>query len=306
MTWVLVRKLLLDVRVALFVVVFLLGAFECLWARISQRVTEEVLPRLFEKIDPLTVARLAFEGPGKLLQTLLGGETINFTRARDVLSIGYIHPTVQTILCIWAVGRAAGAIAGEIDRGTMELLLAQPLARWRVVLAHFCVDLLTIPLLCLGLWAGTWLGVGWFGHIETGETGNGAALRIDPRMFAPALLSVAALLFAISGYTMWISSAGRFRNRVLGLAILVTLLQFLVNVIGQLWDAVGPLRPLTVFYYYQPQQIVLNHVWTVPVRLPGQEMAFAVPGLPVLLAVGAVGYLMALRTFCRRDLPAPL
>ena len=49
----------------------------------------------------------------------------------DMLSIGYVHPLMQTIFCIWAVGRASGAIAGEMDRGTMELLLAQPLARGR-------------------------------------------------------------------------------------------------------------------------------------------------------------------------------
>jgi ABC-2 type transport system permease protein len=31
-----------------------------------------------------------------------------------------------------------------------------------------------------------------------------------------------------------------------------------------------------------------------------------VPGIGVLLMVGAAGYLLALRTFTRRDLPAPL
>src|SRR5262249_34363183 len=60
--------------------------------------------------------------------------------------------------CVWAVGRAAGAIAGEIDRGTMELLLAQPLARARLVLAHLLLDAVTIPVLCLSLWAGNWVG----------------------------------------------------------------------------------------------------------------------------------------------------
>jgi ABC-2 type transport system permease protein len=308
MTWVLVRKLLRDVRLALLIVVLLLAAFECLWAKITQRITEEVLPKVTGFMPLSMLGDLIFEGPGKLMQTLLGGESINFTRALDVLSIGYIHPTIQTILCIWAVGRAAGAIAGEIDRGTMELLLAQPLARYRVILAHLCVDLCVIPLLCLGMWAGNWIGVSLFGRIELGQSSSGNLLRIDPRVFTPALSNVAALLFAISGYTMWLSARGRFRNRVLGAAILVTLLQFLVNVIGQMWDAVGSLRPLTVFYYYQPQQIILDGNWTVPVHLPWQEAGttLAVNGLAVLLGVGTVGYAAAWWTFCRRDLPAPL
>ncbi len=308
MTFVLVRKLLRDVRVALVVVAVLLAAFECLWAKISQRIIEEVLPNLLKSIDPLTLARIAFGGPGKLMQTLAGGESVNFSQALDMLSIGYVHPTIQAILCIWAVGRAAGAIAGEIDRGTMELLLAQPLARWRVILAHFCVDLITIPILCLSLWAGNWAGLALFGQIDPTAPANAMTLRADPRVFIPALCNVAALLFAVSGLTMWLSALGRFRNRVLGIAILLTLVQFLVNVIGQLWDAVGPLRPWTVFYYYQPQQIVLNGIWTVPVHFPWQEAGSATPinSLAVLVSVGVVGYVLALWTFCRRDLPAPL
>ena len=47
---------------------------------------------------------------------------MNLDRAMDMLSIGYVHPLVQTIFCVWAVGRASGALAGELDRGTMELL----------------------------------------------------------------------------------------------------------------------------------------------------------------------------------------
>src|SRR5258708_32498575 len=66
----------------------------------------------------------------------------------------------------WAIGGGASAIAGEIDRGTMELLLAQPLARFKLILAHFIVDVLTIPVLCLSLWAGTCLGWLMIGPIQ--------------------------------------------------------------------------------------------------------------------------------------------
>jgi ABC-2 type transport system permease protein len=121
------------------------------------------------------------------------------------------------------------------------------------------------------------------------------------------MLNTAALLFAVSGYTMWLSAAGRSRNRVLGLAILVTLVQFLVNVIGQLWDGLAFLRPFSVFYYYQPQSINLKHVWTTDPGIAwfGRPL-ISVNVILVLVAVGAIGYAMALRTFVRRDIPAPL
>jgi ABC-2 type transport system permease protein len=211
-----------------------------------------------------------------------------------MLSVGYVHPLTQTILCVWAVGRASTAIAGEIDRGTMELLMAQPIPRGRVVLAHLCVDLLTIPILCLSVWGGTWLGSWAAGLLDNAQEG----LRVDPWRFAPALAPVALLVFAVSGYTMWLSALGRSRGRVLGLAIFLTLVQFLINLIGQLWEPLSWLRPITVFYYYQPQPFILQIDWQ------SHLMNWIRPA--VLLAVGALGYLLALWTFCRRDLPAPL
>src|SRR5437016_3043287 len=180
MTFCLVRKLLRDVRLPLLVVVALLAAFQCLWAKVTQRIIEEILPSLLKSMTMDELMRILFRGPGQIMQALLGGEKINLARAADVLSIGYVHPLTQTILCIWAVGRASGAVAGEIDRGTMELLLAQPIPRWRLIAAHFGIDLLVIPLLCLSMWAGSWVGVGLFGEYEAGAPLTAGSLRVDP------------------------------------------------------------------------------------------------------------------------------
>jgi ABC-2 type transport system permease protein len=227
----------------------------------------------------------------------------------------------------------------------MELLLAQPLPRWRLILAHFCVDLLTIPVLCLSLWAGNGVGAYLIDPIQVetptekmqlpkrkyvleiglfkvrvedplgGEAGSPAAhaersrdrLRIRPAAFGPALVLVGGLIFAVSGATMALSACGRFRWRVLGLAVLGILLQFLVNVIGQMWETVAALRPLTIFYYYQPQQVILGQGWDVTLsEWNGGQPLCHLPMPVVLYAVGLIGYTLALCTFSRRDLPAPL
>jgi ABC-2 type transport system permease protein len=319
----LVPKLLRDVRLPLIMVGLLLGGYQILWVKITQRITGQLLPFFLglaqaQKIKVSYIEDLLFKGPGQIVRTLIGGEHISLDRAMDMLSIGYIHPLIQTILCIWAVGRASGAMAGEIDRGTMELLLAQPIARTRVVLAHLAVDLVTIPLLCFSMWGGTWLGtriVGPF-QVDTQELAHlpfptqiaPELLEVDAAAFGPALWNIAALLFAVSGCTIWLSAAGRFRWRVLGVAVFLTLLQFLINLLGQLWDVIAVLRPFTVFFYYQPQQIILQRHWTVDLgdAWNGGKPLLAVNVVAVLAVVGAIGYVMALWTFRRRDLPAPL
>lgn len=87
----------------------------------------------------------------------------------------------------------------------------------------------------------------------------------------------------------------------MGIAVSLVLLMFLINVLGQMWEPAAWLRPITLFYYYQPQQVIPEggswyvHVGGIPV-----------PMLLVLYGVGAAGYILATVTLVRRDLPAPL
>jgi ABC-2 type transport system permease protein len=344
LTFVLVLKLLRDVRVPLVLVCLLLLLYQILWAKVTHNLLEQSLPTLAGQIPggreilDQALKTLLSQGPGKLLQSLMGGEGIRIDHAMDMLSIGYVHPLMVTIFCIWAIGRSSGAIAGEIDRGTMELILSQPLARPRIILAHLIVDLITIPIICLSLWAGNWLGDWLLGPIEpkpleipAGQVQGSAPfpgipihlqpadpeadkaaekekLRISPAAFGPALFAVGSLIFAVSGFTMWLSARGRFRWRVLGTAVFIFLLMFLLNLIGQMWpEGLGWARPLNIFYYYQPQPIILGQGWNVDVRFSNTGAALiAVPSVAVLLGIGLVGYAAALGTFVRRDIPAPL
>jgi len=295
MTRTLVFKLLRDYRVGLPVVALLLFLFQLLWSVVSKRISTEVLLEFSRRgIDLDMLGNIVFQGPGKIIQSLLGGENIRLDHTQDMLSMAYVHPLTQIILCVWAIGRASGGITGEIDRGTMELLLAQPIRRSQIILAHFIIDVLTIPVLCLSMWAGTCVGAYLVGLTSATDP----KLQVHLAAFGPALINVGLLVFAVSGITMLLSATGRFRGRVLGAAVLLALLQFLVNVIGQLWTPMEPLRPCTVFYWYQPQPIILDAQWAT------RGMIWA--GFGVLAAVGAMGYALAWVTFCRRDLPAPL
>jgi ABC-2 type transport system permease protein len=322
MTFVLYRKLLRDVRLPLVAVWLLLAGFGGLWVKVTVQVTTEISPVLTLAANLAGFGGnyfqdLFFEGPGKLLQTFLGGPEVKFVDPQDTLAVVAMHPLVQAIICIWAIGRGAGAVAGEIDRGTMELLLAQPVARRKVILAHLLVDLTLIPILCIALFVGLQVGVWIVGDFTVDEDVYKVmhvpvpkvlpTYSVNPNVILPGLTNTAALLFAVSGYTMWLSSAGRSRTKVLGYAIMLTLTMFLVNVIGQLWDGLAFLRPFSVFYYYQPQAINMKSAWTVDpgVALFGRHLV-SVNVVLFLGLVGAIGYAMALRTFVKRDVPAPL
>jgi ABC-2 type transport system permease protein len=298
MTWALARKLLRDVWIAWTVVAVLLFLFQILWSRIAQRITDligEFANRGFGPAALMNMVMRPGDFPAQMIQSIIGGESIQLDRADNFMSISYVHPLMLTILCVWAIGRAANAIAGEIDRGTMELLLAQPIRRTQLILAHLWVDAIVFPGLCLVIWTGTYCGTWWMGL----QTATVEAQHVDPTRFLPALPCVFALLFAVSGMTMFLSALGRSRPRVWGWAITILLAMFLVNVLGQIWaEPLAWVRPFTIHYHYQPQLMILHDDWYADGK--------AWFHLLTLLGVGITGYLLAWVTFCRRDLPAPL
>lgn len=286
-------KVLRDLRWPWIGAAFLLVLFEGFWVKITDRVTNEVLPAIMKRLalsfTTKDLLSIIFEGSGKLFQAILGGESIDVSKTGDLLSVGYVHPLPTTILMIWALGRGAAAIAGELERGTMELLVAQPIARWKIITSQLMVDLVTIPGLALMMLFGTWLG-----------TMIVPLPNADLSAYWRAVVLATSLTFALAGITYAISSMGRSRWRVISWAFGIVLAMSFLNLFGQLWDALAPWRPLSIFYYYQPQYAILKDQWTLPVG------GLQVHVLAVMLGVAAIGYSFALWNFSRRDLPAPL
>src|SRR5206468_1218960 len=120
-------------------------------------------------------------------------------------------------------------------------------------------------------------------------------LPVSGRGEIAGLANTFAMMFAISGITIALSAAGRSRWRVTGYAVLVVVVMFVANTIGQLWEPAGWVRPFTLFFYYQPQKAMLDGNWLVDLGAAWSG-APRVVGIVVLLAVGTLGYLVALRT----------
>lgn len=331
MTFILVRKLLRDSRPALIAVCLLLFFFAAFWVKITQRVTTQIVPMARLISQPFGNAKVLesvfVRGPSKVSQAALGWGEMNFDNPTDFLAIGLLHPIVLVMCLVWGVGRAAGAVAGELDRGTMELLMSQPVPRNRLILAHLIVDCVVLPALCVSFFLGTQFGLWAVGPFvpdyallddaaKESTLIQGLIQRIprDPtplevsgRGEAIGLVNTLALMFAISGMTLALSSVGRSRWKVIGYAVLTVIVMFVANTIGQLWEPAGFVRPLTLFYYYQPQRAMIDGDWMVDLNKSWDlGRPVLVPAVGVLFAVGVIGYAFALRAFSRRDLPAPL
>ncbi len=335
----LIGRLTKDWRWWLIGFLSILAGFGLVWCLVLRRTLEDITPffRLLASqsgLGPRDIEAVVFDGPGKMLRTLIGGDRISLENAMDVLSIALVHPLAVGLVGLWALGRGT-ALLGELDRGTLELLLSQPVSRRLVNLSHLLFDLAIWPLLGLALSGGLALGAWWIhpirekpmaadlvqkmeaaqpwwmrlGLLQTGKKTQGRSfeerMRLVPADFLKAAPAVAALGIALSGFTYAVAAFGRSRIQALGLLSAVLFLMYLANLLAQLYDPLGWVRPFTVFYYYRPQELVLGRADLIGIPEWGMARA-VVPASLVLVVSGLAGYWVGSRHMEKRDLPVAL
>ncbi len=141
------------------------------------------------------------------------------------------------LVLVLAAARGSDALAGEEERGTLELLLATPLSRSRLLLEKFAALALELLAVCLALWAGLGLAVRVF------------RIDLDARRFAAPVLGLFLLgtfFLALSMLAGALSGNRRLSASLVGAGAAVT---FLINAYAPMVEALRPCRVLSPFYW---------------------------------------------------------
>ncbi|MFI5254546.1 MAG: ABC transporter permease subunit [Candidatus Limnocylindrales bacterium] len=215
--------------------------------------------------------------PSQLTQ--FGGGNI-FTLPGAV-ALGLIHPIAVALVCVFAVGFAAAAVAGERQRGTLEVVFARPISRAAAYRTLFVALLVFLGLAIVAILAGTVVSAAAFGKLDQLQLANVPLLGLNALLLYTALGSV-ALAASVSFDRL---------GPAVGIALAFTIVSYFFEILGSLWDAAKQLQPISVFHYLDPQSV-----------LDGKADPFA---FAVLLAVTLAGAAWSLVVFPRRDLAAP-
>ncbi len=217
-------------------------------------------------------ALAGFEYPGAL-QGLLG-EAGSFASPEGFLS-GEFFGFAPLILIAMAILAGTGAIAGEEGAGTLDVLLAQPVGRVRLLVVKAAVIAVALALALAAALPGFWLGR-QVADMDMAVTRFAAALV--PAILVTLLFLALALLAAVSLPDR--SAAATATAAALVAAYLVHTLSFTVG-----WLA-GPDR-LTPFYWADASHVLVD--------------GFDPARVAVLIAVTAALFALALWRFARRD-----
>lgn len=212
------------------------------------------------------------------LMALFASQGLDLSTPEGFLNMELFSFLGPIFVMIYAATVGAGATAGEEERGTLDLLLANPIPRWRVV-AEKAVAM-TIGLVILS--AAMLLGVVVVSVVMQ--------IDVDAGKVAAALTSNGLLGLSLGGVALLVGALTGRRMMAVGVTMTLAVASFFVNGLAPLVDWLAGLRPWSLFYHYIGYD-PLNH---------GLDALHA----GVLLAVAVVGAMAAALAFERHDLVA--
>jgi ABC-2 type transport system permease protein len=189
------------------------------------------------KANP-SLNELAEDYPEALRAFIGFGGQLDYASPAGYLGIELFSLMVPLLLLVAAIGTGAASIAGEEERGTLELLLANPVSRTRVVLEKSAALALEVAGLGVVLWLALWIGA-----LSVG-------MDISAGKLAGATLGAVLLALAYGAIAVLLGAATGRRAVAIGLTAAAAVAAYLVNGLAPLVDALEVPQKLSPFYHY--------------------------------------------------------
>mgnify|MGYP001180843526 CR=1 FL=1 len=181
------------------------------------------------------------------------------------------------ITIIFSTTIASASFAGEIDRKTISILLAQPISRAKIFWAKYLAGL-TLLILYVLIVVPTTIFLAPIFNIEINEL-NFLKFTIEAIFFVIAFYSLSTAI------SVFASETGIIYFITIGLCIGM----YFVKVISLILEQLDGLKYFSVFYYYDPIRSLVN----------GELMPI---GLLLFAIVSGISVIMAYFRFIKRDI----
>jgi len=203
------------------------------------------------------------------------------------VALAFVDPVVVLAATVFGITRGSDAVSGPLERGTMEMMLAQPVTRRAVFLSQALATVAAAAVLAavLGGAAASAVALGpWSG-------------KVDPLRLVPAALNVFGLMVCMAGISACVSAADSYRWRTIGIMCGFYVFSILAKLVGRLSNTLAWCGYLSILNAYEPQRLVGD---------PATAWRLLLAYDAVLLGLGLAAYVVGGWIFARRDLPAPL
>ena len=168
----------------------------------------------------------------------LVGEAATFSTIEGYLSVELFTFFLPMLTLAFAIVYGAGAIGGEEDSGTLDLLLAHPIPRWRVLAEKFVAVLAFTAVAVLAGYVGIILGAML------------VDVKIEPWKVGAATLNLGLLTVLFGTFTLALTGVGLRRGSAAGIGAGLAAITFLMNTLAPIADLPEQFRKVSPWFYY--------------------------------------------------------
>lgn len=199
------------------------------------------------------------------------------TTIEGFLSLEQFSIVWPVMLIFLLVSFAGGSIANEIEKGTIEMLLSQPISRTKLFFSKYLTGIIILILFTL---------VSVLAAIPLIEA---YSISYNINNFYKMLVLGLMFGWAVYSISMFFSSIFSDKGKVYGLAGGLLVLMYVLNIVASLKENLADLKYASFFYYFNPTQaMVYNKI---------DNYAYL-----VFIVTGFVFTLLALIFFTERDI----
>lgn len=232
----LIKKEIRERRTSL--IIYCLVGIASVWLYVSLfpslQAQAKDLTKIFNAMPKEVLKAFGAEGTGlEGVESLLAGK-----------QFGLVWPILAIILML---NRAANALAGETERGTLGTLLSQPISRGRIYLAKYYSAVITLLIFII---FSVLVNIPFISAYHL-------AYSLQYELLFAGVCALYGL--AILGVGMAVSAIVSERSKVYGLVGGSIMLMFILNVVSSLQPSIDRLKYLSVFYYFNAHDMMVNH-----------------------------------------------
>ena len=213
------------------------------------------------------------------IKAFFGGDALQYRNIAGLITIGYQEPFVLLLYMLFAVGVPTALLAGEVQRGTMELILSRQTTKTHV---YICAGLITVVgmyALVIVMFLGTVVSTNLYKFDQEVPLYRFFKLAVNGGILASAVGGIALLAAACFRRSMAVS-----------LTVAYLVVNYFIMIITQWWPRMKWLDPVTIFNYVDGGKIFIEPAW------PVSDMCVLISLLVVSTVLGGL-------VWWRRDLP---
>lgn len=225
----------------------------------------------FERLAPFVPA---------FINRAMSGSLLTLASFRAMSIAGYFHPIVVLIMAQLAI-YVASEPAGDVELGLVDLVLARPLPRRRLITRSILVAAGATAATTAVMGIATYAGLLGFAPV--------GAPWPAPRTIAVLSVELLIVAWTLGAAALAVASFARRRSTAITAVGVAAVALYLLEFLGASWAPAAPFARVSPFHYYDGTAVLVGR-------------ADVLTDVAVLAAMTAAGVAVAYWQFSRRDL----